>query len=148
MQDREGKEHTLEPDGVPGDLKSCAGISGVQYTHILDSCQVFNHSFYFRCLRGLPLVWFSFPPSHSSSAHFLVTRSQKKDSPHYQDQHHHCDHLCRVPEGRGDRATPTLPRGCSSHGRCRFEPVIFILTSFHPCPDFLHQGCLTIDCHQ
>ena len=27
MQDREGKEHTLEPDGVPGDLKNCSGIS-------------------------------------------------------------------------------------------------------------------------
>ena len=82
MQDREGKEHTLEPDGVPGDLKSCAGISGVQYTHILDSCQVFNHSFYFRCLRGLPLVWFSSPPSHLSSTHFLVT-FYPHFNPHY-----------------------------------------------------------------
>ena len=26
-----------------------------------------------RCLRGPPLVWFSYPPSHLSSAHFLVT---------------------------------------------------------------------------
>ena len=29
MQDREGEEHTLEPDGVPGDLKNCSGISRI-----------------------------------------------------------------------------------------------------------------------
>ena len=27
MQDRESEKHTLEPDGVPGDLKNCSGIS-------------------------------------------------------------------------------------------------------------------------
>ena len=25
-QVREGEDHTLEPDGVPGDLKNCSGI--------------------------------------------------------------------------------------------------------------------------
>ena len=57
------------------------------YTHILDSCQVFNYSFYFRCLRGPPLVWFSSPPSHSSSAHFLVANTSHPQSPfnpHYE----------------------------------------------------------------
>ena len=68
---------------------------------------------------------------------FPGNTSQKKDSPHYQDQHHHYDHLYRVPEGGGDRATPTLPRGRSSHGRCRCKPlIIIILNSFHCPPDF------------
>ena len=42
-------------------------------------------------------------------------------NPHF-NPHYTRDNLCRVPERGGDRATPTLPGGRSSHGRCRFEP--------------------------
>ena len=83
-----------------------------------------------RCLRGPPLAWCSYPPSPLSSGHSLVKNLQ--DSPSLW----HCDivHLCRVPEGGRDGAAPALPRGRSSHGRCRFEPVFTILNSFHrPC---------------